>query len=119
MEEYYENHYDLQGRRSQVRKYRERPDTRIAPAFTIPPLSVIWEFSGSSYRKREVKINAPVLTKLFEGISLQSSEKLTRIVTVIGTFYYDGDRIELDDGTVLRFSDGVITDSEGRKYTKQ
>ncbi|MDR2142822.1 MAG: tetratricopeptide repeat protein [Treponema sp.] len=102
-----------------VPRTRQVRRTRTIPAYTIPSLSAIWEFSGSSYRKREDKINEPVLTKLLQGISLQSSEELTMIVTVIGTFYYDGDRIELDDGTVLRFVNGVITDSEGRKYTKQ
>jgi tetratricopeptide (TPR) repeat protein len=35
-----------------------------------------------------------------------------------GMFYYDGDRIELEDGMVLWFAGGVITDSEGRKYMK-
>jgi hypothetical protein len=39
--------------------------------------------------------------------------------TKTGTFYYDGDRIELDDGTILRFSGGVITDEKGNRYTKQ
>lgn len=36
-----------------------------------------------------------------------------------GTFYYDGARIEPEDGTVLRFTTAAITDTAGHTFTRQ
>jgi tetratricopeptide (TPR) repeat protein len=77
--------------RTYTETYQE-PYTHIVPGRGTPELTIIYEFNGKSFKSNK-------------GTS--------------GTFYYDGDRIELEDGTVMRFSDGVITDEMGKKYTKQ
>lgn len=80
------------------KRYRTVKKTIIIPARTTPELSVVWKFNGSTYQKTEVT--------------------LTTTKTGTGTFYYDGDRIELDDGTVLRFTNGVINDGT-HSFTRQ
>jgi tetratricopeptide (TPR) repeat protein len=68
------------------------PRTRTTPPKDVPEENIIYEFSGQTYK---------------------NSKGAT------GIFYYNGDRIELIDGTVLWFSGGVITDGEKHQYTKQ
>jgi tetratricopeptide (TPR) repeat protein len=92
---------------------------KTIPAYTIPEESVVWEFNGSTYRMTELKTDQAILAGLSQGIMPRPSEKITTSKTKTGSFYYNGDRIELEDGTVLRFINGVIADGAGNRYTKQ
>jgi tetratricopeptide (TPR) repeat protein len=119
---------------------QEVTKTITIPALTIPMLTV-WEFNGSTYRKTqkpaETKDVPPeqlaeylqqqadfrqALQTLQGRQVLQTLPEMSAYVsteTTTGSFYYDGGRIELDDGTYLLFSGGVISDSAKHKFTKQ
>jgi tetratricopeptide (TPR) repeat protein len=106
------------------RRTRIVTKTRTIPAYTIPELSTIWEFDGSTYRKTEMRFvdNDTVLEKaLGRGMTLTPSEENGTIkrATKTGTFYYNGSQIEIEDGTILRFVNGAINDGTGNRYTKQ
>jgi Flp pilus assembly protein TadD len=104
---------------------REVTIIRTIPAFMLPELITIWEFDGSTYRKTEMLFvdDRAVLTKATLGgvIPLTPSEANGTIKREIktGTFYYDGEQIELEDGTILLFVNGAISDDARNRYTKQ
>jgi tetratricopeptide (TPR) repeat protein len=103
--------------------------TRTIPAYTVPELPMVLEFNGSTYRKTESilvdfkdlqpKQLAEVLAGLDKTGTVSPSEVngMIKQETKTGTFYYNGDQIELDDGTVLRFTGNAITNAWHR-YTK-
>jgi tetratricopeptide (TPR) repeat protein len=100
-----DGYYDAYGKRwvntsrtvteTRTETYQE-PYSAFTPEINVPKGLFTLEFNGKSF------------------VSNNEEDNTTR-----GTFYYNGDRIELEDGTVLSFAGGVITDNKGRKYTKQ
>jgi len=79
---------------------RTRAVEKTVPAYSLPEIYMIYQFNGINYTSTSA-----------EGETVK--ERKT------GTFCYDGNNIELDDGTILKFANGVISDNSQHTFKKQ
>jgi len=93
------------------------------PTHTLPELSITYRFSGSNYTVtilKEGKGN-DLLLYLYKDNADELKKLLTatETETVTSTFYYDGESIELKDGTKLLFRNGVLLSGDQKSTFKK
>jgi len=93
---------DLNGKRIPpyyVNVEKEVPSYVTIPEYTIPAANFLYIFNDKTY------------TFIADENGRRTQKE--------GTFYYNGNNLELDDGTILIHSDNVLRDQQNRGFTRK
>jgi hypothetical protein len=91
------------------------------PEHTIPAAIFLYIFKDKSYTFIECDGIGNHIGTQIERIFYHQIEEIFYYIRrkKEGTFYYNGNNLELDDGTILIYSNNVLRDQQNREFTRK
>jgi hypothetical protein len=129
---YIYDYYDSYGNRTPYKipysylEEKEVPYYETVPEYTIPAANFLYIFKDKTYTF--IANDGAFLDYFIAKFGAQEVESLYKIIQIKGydvrtqkegTFYYNGNNLELDDGTILIHSDNVLRDQQNREFTRK
>ena len=111
--------------------YKKVTYYETVPEYTIPAANFLYIFKDKTYTFITFIANDVAFLDYFIAkFGAREVESLYKIIQKEGTpydvrtqkegtFYYNGNYLELDDGTILIHSDNVLRDQQNRKFTRK